>query len=81
MRALSNTCNIDYYGKGLFPRENFEKLAELLKAIEGKFLLSINDKPEIRELFKSFEIETAEVTYSCSKGSRSKVGELLIKNY
>lgn len=71
----------NYYGEGLFARSDFERLATVLKSIKGTFMLSINDKPEIRELFKGFKIDTAEVTYSCSKGSRPKVGELLIKNY
>lgn len=71
----------DYYGDDLFSRADFERLANVLKGIKGKFMLSINDKPEIRDLFNVFKIEVAEVTYSCGKGSRPKVGELLIKNY
>lgn len=71
----------DYYGDDLFSRADFERLAAVLKSVKGKFMLSINDKPEIRELFKDFKIDIAEVTYSCSKGSRPKIGELLIKNY
>lgn len=71
----------DYYGDDLFSRADFERLANVLKSIKGKFMLSINDKPEIRELFGSFKIDVAEVVYSCSKGARPKVGELLIKNY
>ncbi len=42
----------NYYGKGLFCREDFTVLAELLGKIEGKFILSLNDKPEVRELFR-----------------------------
>ena len=33
----------DYYGKGIFSREDFGRLAEQLKGIEGKFILSLND--------------------------------------
>lgn len=72
----------DYYGDGMFSREDFAALAEQLAGIKGKFLLSINDKPEIRETFAAFEMETVEVRYSCGKASnRPKVGELLIRNY
>ncbi len=71
----------NYYGKGLFSRDDFQRLADLLAGIKGKFLLSINDVPEIRETFAAFDMNTAEVTYSCGKGSRPRVGELLIRNY
>lgn len=70
-----------YYGKNLFERSDFKRLADVLAGIKGKFLLSINDTPEIRGIFGGFEIEVAEVIYSCAKGSRPKVGELLIRNY
>ncbi len=71
----------DYYGKHLFSREDFQRLADILTTISGKFLLSINNKPEIREIFKNFKQEEVQVIYSCSKGGRPKVGELLIRNY
>lgn len=70
-----------YYGKELFNRADFQRLATLLSSIKGKFLLSINDTPEIREMFAAFEMDVEDVTYSCGKGSRPKVGELLIRNY
>jgi len=34
------------YGSGLFVRADFERLAAALAALEGRFLLSINDAPE-----------------------------------
>lgn len=70
-----------YYGKELFNRKDFQRLAAALNTIKGKFLLSINDTPEIRETFAWFKQEKVEVTYSCSKGNRPRVGELLIRNY
>lgn len=70
-----------YYGKELFKREDFQRLADLLANIKGKFLLSINDTPEIRQIFTRFTHEEATVTYSCGKAKRPKAGELLIRNY
>ncbi len=70
-----------YYGKELFNREDFQRLAAVLSVIKGRFLLSINDTPEIRDIFQDFSIGTANVTYSCGKGSRPRIGELLIRNY
>ena len=72
----------DYYGKGLFGPEDFTRLRDSLVGIKGKFLLSINDVPEIRELFKGFRIEEAQVGYSlCAEGKQKRVKELLIMNY
>lgn len=45
------------YGKGLFDRADFERMAKQLTDIDGAFLLSINDVPEIRETFAGFHIE------------------------
>jgi len=39
------------YGHGVFSRADFMRLAEMLRGIRGRFILSINDRPEIRELF------------------------------
>ena len=52
------------YGKGLFERADFTRLAEQLQAIEGRFVLSINDVPEIRDLFAWAAIRPVEVRYS-----------------
>ena len=70
-----------YYGKELFSREDFQRLAQTLSTIKGKFLLSINDVAEIREIFAAFGQEKVDVTYSCGNGNRPRAGELLIRNY
>ena len=41
---------MDYYGKALFAREDFARLAEQLRLIQGRFILSLNDLPEVREV-------------------------------
>lgn len=68
------------YGKELFDRDQFEILAERLGRIKGRFVLSINDVPEIRSIFSSFQIEGAELTYSVSGGKGKAVRELIISN-
>lgn len=69
------------YGKELFGREDFTTLAKVLEGIQGKFLLSLNDVPEIRALFGAFRIEAVSTRYSCSKSMNKPVGEVLISNY
>lgn len=70
------------YGKGLFRREDFGVLAELLAGIKGRFIMSINDTPEIRELFKPFRIRSVPTRYSVGNADRAgAVGELLVMNF
>lgn len=68
------------YGTGLFSKADFEKLAVQLRQIKGKFLLSINDKPQIRQIFADFEMQTVQLRYSVHD-SNKKGAELLIANY
>jgi DNA adenine methylase len=67
----------DYYGKELFERADFERLAELLGTLKGRFLLSLNDHPQVRRIFGRFEIDTIPVRYSVKNTSTT---ELIITN-
>lgn len=67
-----------YYGAGMFPRPAFQLLAEHLRSIQGRFLLSINDCPEARAIFAGFAIERMELRYSVSDGLPTQAAELLI---
>lgn len=71
----------DYYGKGIFSKEDFTRLRDQLANIKGKFVMSINDVPEIRELFRDFIIRDIDTKYSVSAKDTQKVNELLIFNY
>ncbi|MBI4621028.1 MAG: DNA adenine methylase [Desulfobacterales bacterium] len=72
----------DYYGDGIFQREDFEKLREILKGIKGKFIMSINDLPEIKNLYKEFRYEVVNTSYSAGGADKKKkVTELLVMNY
>ena len=58
-------------------------LLDKLKKLKGKFLLTINDHPKVREWYKDFNIKEVEVNYSVSKEEkgRGKYKELIITNY
>jgi len=72
----------DYYGKEIFEKEDFTKLRDILTGIEGKFIMSINDVPEIRELYKGFNIKEVDTSYSLAGANKKKkVRELLIMNF
>ncbi|MBF0488168.1 MAG: DNA adenine methylase [Nitrospirae bacterium] len=67
------------YGKNIFYRDDFEKLRDVLSTIQGKFIMSINNVDEIKQLYSEFTIEEVETTYNMSH--KKKVVELLIRNY
>jgi DNA adenine methylase len=67
------------YGAGVFSAADFELLSGLLEGIEGRFIMSINDTPEIRALFARFTIEPVELNYRLS-GKVTPARELLISN-
>ncbi|TMV06150.1 DNA adenine methylase [Brucella haematophila] len=69
-----------YYGKELFDRTQFQVLADMLMEIKGRFLLSINDVPEIRTTFAAFKIEDVALTYTAAGGAGKSVRELIISN-
>lgn len=66
-----------------FLEQDFIDLADVLTGIKGRFLMSVNDTPEVREIFDRFEIEEVTLKYSMgrSEGSRDRLRtELLISN-
>ena len=66
-----------------FGEEEHIILLDKLKNLKGKFLLTINDQPKVREWYKDFNIKEVEVNYSVSKEEkgRGKYKELIITNY
>jgi DNA adenine methylase len=73
----------DDYGAGVFDRADFARLAHLLGRARGRFLLSLNDRPEVRQCFAAFRIEAVPTTYTLSTahGGAKPVGEVLISNF
>ena len=68
------------YGKGLFERADFAEMARRLAGIKGRFILSLNDRPEVRALFSAFTIEPVALTYSISQKQSTEAKELIITN-
>jgi DNA adenine methylase len=60
--------------------DNFIELCERLRQIKGDFILSINDHPDMREVFKSFNLRPISVGYSVQRGEGIEGRELLISN-
>lgn len=68
-------CERDYGAP--FERADFERLATLLQGLRGRFILSVGDRPELRELFAWTTIEPAEISYRIS-GAATVGKELII---
>jgi DNA adenine methylase len=67
----------DDYGKDIFSPADFEALRGLLEGLQGRFILSINDTPEVRAIFSRFAIDTAILNYRLS-GKVTPARELII---
>ena len=60
---------------------DFERMAEVLKGIKGRFILSVNDHESLIPLFSQFNIEQVSLSYSVSRSKSTTGKELLIKNF
>lgn len=69
----------DDYGQALFSPADHARLRDRLAAVQGRFILTINDVPEIRALYadERFSIEPVGVTYRVS-GAPTAARELII---
>ena len=69
----------DDYGRNVFAEADFERLSTVLDGIKGRFILSINDTPEVRSIFARFTMEEVAVNYRLS-GPVTPARELIISN-
>lgn len=67
-----------YYGP-VWSRDEFTRLAAALRRLRGYWLLSINDVPEIRQLFAWARIDAVQTTWSTGGAQKGRVGELIIQ--
>jgi len=74
-----------YWGRALyrynFKNHDFEALEERLRNLRGKFVLSLNDVPEVRKLFHRFHIEDIQLAYTAQRRSGNRYREVLITNF
>lgn len=69
------------YGADLFNRSDFGAIEGVLRHLNGRFILSLNDHPEVRRLFAAYRIEAATTTYTIgAANTRGNAGEVIISN-
>ena len=80
-------CDPPYYntaGYGVpFELEQYEALAKIASTAKGKVIISINDTPEMRDVFKACRVKELEITYTIcvNKVDAPKSKELLLFNF
>jgi DNA adenine methylase len=65
-----------------FPLEEYNSIAEAMRTMKGSAILTINDHPEMRKIFKGFRMETVEINYTiggAGKGQNRR--ELIFQNW
>jgi DNA adenine methylase len=69
----------------VFDMEQYVRMAEIARTMEGKMVISVNDIPEMRDVFADFYIESLAIKYSIARGfegqARKVSFELLIRNF
>ena len=76
-------CEGDY-GRTLFSREDFGNMAGLVSNLKGRFIMSINDVPEIREIFGCGHLTEVRTSYTIARTGNDSAGaraELLVSNW
>ncbi|HEK0227397.1 TPA: DNA adenine methylase [Pseudomonas aeruginosa] len=61
-----------------FGFEQYLEMAEMLKRLKGKAIISLNDHPDIRRCFTDYHIEATDIRYTVGGGKGSDAREVLI---
>lgn len=74
-----------YWGRKLyrynFTEADFTGFEERLRNLKGKFVLSLNDLPQVRTLFRRFRIRPVLLSYTSQKTAGRLYKEVLITNF
>jgi DNA adenine methylase len=74
-----------YYARKLYrfnlTHEDFVKMAEQLAGLKGKFILSLNDVPEVRSIFRQYKFHPIDLHYTAQKVAGKRFKEVLIRNF
>ncbi|PAV01924.1 restriction endonuclease subunit M, partial [Arsenophonus sp. ENCA] len=75
-------CDPPYWGTegyGVdFGLEQYEKLAGMGRDLAGMMIISVNDIPEMRAVFRGFAMESVPIRYSLNSNQPTQRRELII---
>lgn len=64
-----------------FSDADFRQLEQRLHKVRGRFILSLDDHPEVRQIFGGWYIERVELAYTAQTKTGKRYGEVLITNF
>ncbi|HEX3822676.1 MAG TPA: DNA adenine methylase [Candidatus Sulfotelmatobacter sp.] len=64
-----------------FSEKDFIELEQRLHGVRGRFLLSLDDHPEVRRLFGGWHIKPIEVIYTARTQPQQRYREVIISNF
>lgn len=64
-----------------FTGPDFVALEGRLRRIKGRFVLSLNDHPTVRQLFAKFRVLECDVSYTAQRQAARRYHELLVMNF
>jgi DNA adenine methylase len=65
-----------------FELEQYERIADAMRTMKGSAVLTINDHPTMRKIFKGFTLQTVEINYTIRGGDKGKNRrELIYQNW
>ncbi|EJK7320658.1 DNA adenine methylase [Escherichia coli] len=77
-------CDPPYWkteGYGVpFGLEQYQRMAELARTMQGRMIISVNDIPEMRDIFHGLTFSTVGIRYTVGRKPASATSELIILN-
>ena len=65
-----------------FTFAEYERMASVMRSLQGKAILSINDHADIRRVFDGFQLEQLEIDYTVGGGQKAATrGELIVYSW
>lgn len=61
-----------------FPFSEYVSTAQALRDLKGKAIVSINDHPDIREVFRGFHMESLDINYTVGGGAKAAARKELV---
>jgi DNA adenine methylase len=70
-----HTCYVEPFGA-----EEYVRLAETMRGIKGRAILSTNDSADVRRILRGFKREAVELAYTVG-GGRKMARELIVRSW